>query len=208
MTASITPCWKRNLAREISLNARRLLAPLLALLLPVLSSSAYADGASIKYAEIVPQGANYVINADIALALNPRVTEAIERGIPVQFVAEVTIKAPRWYWLDKTAASETLIYRLSYHPLTRSYRLTAGGLHQSFDNLEAAVATVQRIRSWPVAPVDQLATGTSYNVALRFYLDTDHLPRPFLVSDVGSGDWSINTDWTRWTFLAGPLATP
>ncbi len=204
MTASTTPCWKKNLDRCIGLIARTLLP----LMLASVAAWAHASDASIKYAEIVPRGENYVINADIALRLNARVTEAIERGIPVQFVVEASVKAPRWYWFDKTAAQQSLVYRLSYHPLTRSYRLDSGGLHQRFDSLDAAVATLKRIRSWPVAPVAQLNTGTSYKVALRFYLDTNQLPRPFVVSDLGSGDWSIDTDWARWTFLAGPLAAP
>lgn len=178
------------------------------LLFASLTSLANANDARIKYAEIVPLGDSYVINADIEVTLNPRVTEAIERGIPVQFVLEASIKTPRWYWFDKSAARQSLVYRLSYHLLTRSYRLDAGGLHQSFDSLDAAIATMKRIRGWQVAPIAQLTTGTSYNVALRFYLDTEQLPRPFLVSDMGRGDWSIETDWVRWTFLAGPLAAP
>ncbi len=204
MMAFTTPCWKRHLEHRIDLIARALMM----LLFASLTSLANANDARIKYAEIVPLGGSYVINADIEVTLNPRVTEAIERGIPVQFVVEASIKTPRWYWFDKSAAQQSLTYRLSYHLLTRSYRLDTGGLHQSFDTLDAAIATMKRIRGWPVAPIDQLTTGTSYNVALRFYLDTEQLPRPFLVSDMGSGDWSIETDWVRWTFLAGPLAAP
>ena len=204
MTASITPFWKKHLERYVRLIARRLLP----LVLAVTAALSHAAGVRIKYAEIVLVDGNYVINADIDLVLNARVTEAIEYGIPVQFVVEATIKEPRWYWFDKAAAQQSLVYQLSYHPLTRSYRLSVDGLHQRFDSLDAAVGTMRRLRNWPVAPVDRLTTGISYNVALRFYLDTGHLPRPFLVSDVGSGDWSIATDWARWTFLAGPYASP
>lgn len=204
MTASTTPCWKRHLEPYTGLIARRLLA----LMLAMSAALAHADGVGIAYAEIVPRGDSYVINADIRLTLNARITEAIAHGIPVHFVAEANITAPRWYWFDKSAARQSLIYQLSFHPLTRSYRLSVGGLHQRFDTLDAAIAAMRSIRNWPVAPIDRLTTGTSYNVALRFYLDTDQLPRPFLVSDVGRGDWSLESDWARWTFLAGPLPSP
>ena len=99
-----------------------------------------------------------------------------------------------------------LNYRVSYNAITRSYRLSVGNFHQSFETLDAAVRTMQRIRSWQIAPTTELKAGTSYNVALRFQLDTTLLPKPFQVTAIGSRDWNLATDWLRWTFLAG--ATP
>lgn len=181
----------------------RAVAVLIALVAPPAGA---ADPARISYSEIQLDGSDYVINADIEVGLNPRVEDAIRHGIAVYFVLDATIESPRWYWVDETVVAESLSYRLSYHALTRSYRLAIGTFHQTFDSLDAAVRTMSRVRRWRVAGVDALEAGQSYNVALRFRLDTDLLPRPFKVSALGSRDWSIDTDWTTWTFLAGRTA--
>ncbi|MCB1940041.1 MAG: DUF4390 domain-containing protein [Rhodocyclaceae bacterium] len=203
MMASTTPCCARRHKRPALLR----LLPWSLVLWLFLPPAALAQDAEVRYAEIVADGGNYVINADIALTLNPAVANAIERGVPIHFVAEAAIESPRWYWFDETVVSRVLAYRLTYHPLTRSYRLGTGSLHQTFDALDDAVLTLSRIRHWIITPMRTLTPGESYNVSLRFRLDTTQLPTPFQVSTLGSSDWQIETEWMRWTFLASPLAS-
>ncbi len=157
----------------------------------------------MRYAEIVQAEDGYVVNADIELDLNPRLADAIARGVSLHFAAEFQIMRPRWYWFDEVIAERSLNYRLSYHAITRTYRLSIGNLHQSFDSLDAAVRTMQRIRNWHIVDVDALDPGVSYNAGLRFRHDKSMLPRPFQVTAIGSRDWNLGTDWVRWTFLAG-----
>ncbi|MBT0959958.1 DUF4390 domain-containing protein [Denitromonas iodatirespirans] len=196
-TAFTTRCSKKR--ADLPWRLLRALAMLIALV----ALPAAADPARVRYGEIQLDGNDYVINADVDIELNPRVEDAIRHGIAVYFVLDATIESPRWYWIDETLVDESLSYRLSYHALTRSYRLAIGTFHQNFDTLDAAVRTMSRIRHWRVADADTLQGGQSYNVALRFRLDTDLLPRPFKVSALGSRDWSIDTGWMSWTFLAG-----
>jgi len=178
---------------------RRCLPLAALLLLPLL---ALAEG-GIRYAEIVPSEDGYVVNADVDLELNSRLVDAISRGVSLYFTAEFEIEQPRWYWFDDEVAQRRLDFRLSYNAITRSYRLSVGSFHQSFDTLEAAVRTMLRIRNWQIAPLAALRPGESYNAALRLRLDTGLLPRPFQVTTIGSRDWNLGTDWLRWTFLAG-----
>lgn len=174
-----------------------LLVVLLATSLTVLG-----DG-RIAYAEIVPSEEGYVVNADIDLDLNQRLADAVMRGVSLYFTAEFVLERGRWYWFDEVVAERILNFRLSYHAISRSYRLSVGSLHQSFDTLEAAVRTMLRIRSWQIVPVDELEANVSYSASLRFQLDTTRLPKPFQVTAIGSRDWNLGTDWMRWTFLAG-----
>ena len=169
----------------------------------MLALVAQADEGRIRSAEIVPGDGGYVLNADIDLELNPRLVDAISRGVSLYFTTELVIERPRWYWLNATVVERSLDYRLSYHAITRSYRLSIGTIHQSFDNLESAVRTMQRVRNWQVAEVETLQAGVSHEVSLRFRLDTSQLPKPFQVTAIGSSDWNIGTDWVRWTFLPG-----
>lgn len=175
---------------------------ILGALAALLTITAQADGV-IRSAEIVPGDGGYVLNADIDLELNPRLVDAISRGVSLYFTTELVIERPRWYWFNATVVERSLDYRLSYHAITRSYRLSIGSIHQSFDNLESAVRTMQRVRNWQVAELDTLQAGVSHEVSLRFRLDTSQLPKPFQVTAIGSSDWNIATDWVRWTFLPG-----
>jgi len=200
MTASTTPCYARMHDRLIIAFTRLMITLSL-----FFSPWANASDAAVRYAEIVADDGQYVVNADISLSLSESVVDAIDQAVPVSFVAEASIESPRWYWFDATRASGRLEFSLSYHPMTRSYRLAIGNLHQDFDTLGSALDTMTRIRRWPITPMSTLTPGVSYNVKVRFRLETELLPRPFLVSTLGSHDWEIETDWLRWTFLASPV---
>ncbi|MGQ5487914.1 DUF4390 domain-containing protein [Thauera sp. ZXT1-4] len=195
MTASIT--------RFSASRPERLLAGiLLAALLVLLPWGAQAE-TRMRSGEIVRGDTGYVLNADIELDLNPRLLDAVSRGISLYFTTELVIERPRWYWLNKAVVDRSLDYRLYYHAITRSYRLSVGSIHQSYDDLESAVRTMTRIRNWHVADFDVLEAGVSHEVAIRFRLDTSQLPKPFQVTAIGSSDWNVGTEWLRWTFLPG-----
>ena len=162
------------------------------------------QGASIRYAEIKLGEDGYVVNADIDLVLNWRLEDAIKRGVSLNFVAEFVISEPRWYWLDRRLVGRTLNFRLSYHAITRTYRLSVGTLQRSFATLEDAIADMLSIRNWHIVDADALDNGVSYHAALRFRHDLTLLPKPFQVTALSNRDWSVATDWMNWTFLAGP----
>ncbi|HRP95935.1 MAG TPA: DUF4390 domain-containing protein [Rhodocyclaceae bacterium] len=194
MTASTT----RSCTSVRELLALRLLAALL-VVLPLFARA----GGEVRYAEIVRDAGGYVVNADVELELNPRLIDAVMRGVSLHFAAEFVIERPRWYWFDEVIVERSLNYRLSYHAITRSYRLTIGNLHQSFETLDAALRTMQRIRNWHIVDADALEPGVSYHAALRLRHDTSMLPRPFQVTTLGNRDWSVGTGWLHWIFLPG-----
>ncbi len=143
----------------------------------------------------------YVLSVDFRFDLNTRLEEAVSRGVVLYFVADFELTRDRWYWLDEQLASRSQTYRLSYHALTRQYRLTTGGLHQSFETLGEALRVLRRIRNWLVIDGDSksLVSGEVYQAAVRFRLDLNQLPRPFQISALGNKDWTLATDWKRWS---------
>ncbi|MDB5801360.1 MAG: hypothetical protein JWL63_2299 [Rhodocyclales bacterium] len=207
MTASILRCSK-SLARSTVLllghPLLRLLACVLALWLPAALHADSRGGLSFHYTEIVAVEDHYVVNAAISGAPRARLEELVQAGVSVPFVAEFVLSRPRWYWFDEVIVERVMDMRLSYHALTRQYRLTVGGLHRSFPSFEQAFAALLSIRNWAVADAEQLAAGQSFNAALRFRLDMSQLPKPFQVAALGSRDLDVSTNWARWTFLAGP----
>ncbi|HSD36311.1 MAG TPA: DUF4390 domain-containing protein [Rhodocyclaceae bacterium] len=191
----------------MNMSVRALLLSLLACLallwLPATQAADSRNGLSFHYTEIVAIDDHYVVNATIAGAPQARLEELVQAGVSVPFVAEFVLTRSRWYWFDEVIVERVMDMRLSYHALTRQYRLTVGGLHRSFPSFEQAFTALLSLRNWAVANTDQLPSGQSLNAALRFRLDMSQLPKPFQVAALGNRDLDISTNWARWTFLAG-----
>jgi hypothetical protein len=168
-------------------------------LLPALALAAEID---VVNQQIAASEDGYVVSADFEFELNERLEEAVARGLVLYFVADFEMTRPRWYWLDEKLINRSQTYRLSYHALTRQYRLSTGGLHQSYDSLTAALRALSRLRNWLViekgAEKAGIRAGETYTAALRLRLDINQLPRPFQITALGNKDWSLASDWQVW----------
>lgn len=172
---------------------------LLALLLfvPVL---AWAADIEIANPQILAGDDGYVVSADFKFELTPRLEEAVTKGVVLYFVVEFEMTRGRWYWLDEKLVSRSQTHSLSYHALTRQYRLSTGGLHQSFTTLSDALAVLSRLRHWAVIDKGDkfVQPGESYHSALRMRLDFNQLPKPFQITALGNKDWNLSSDWKSW----------
>ena len=150
----------------------------------------------------------YVVAADFNFEINQRLEDAVAKGVVLNFVLEFELSKPRWYWLEEKAATRMQTYRLSYHALTRQYRVTTGGLHQSFSSLADALLVFSRVRGWLVIEKGDKAVrpGDTYEATLRLRLDLNQLPRPFQISALGNKDWSLSSDWKTWAVTLPPAA--
>jgi hypothetical protein len=177
---------------------------MLLVLLPVL---AWAAEIEIADPQIVVTDDGYAISASFKFELNQRLEEAVSKGVTLHFVADFELTRGRWYWLDEKLISRSQVYRLSYHALTRQYRVSTGGLHQSFPSLSDALSMLSRMRGWMVADKsDALRPGDPYQAALRLRLDITQLPRPFQITSLGNRDWQLSSDWKSWPVILPPLA--
>lgn len=100
--------------------------------------------------QIVAVDDGYAVSADFNFEFNSRLEEAVTRGVVLYFVAEFELTKPRWYWFDEKLLTRSQTYRLSYHALTRQYRLSTGALHQSYATLGEALRMLSRLRNWVV----------------------------------------------------------
>lgn len=171
-------------------------------LLAMLPLMALAAEIEVANPQITASEDGYVVSADFTFELNERLDEAVTKGLALHFVADFEMTRPRWYWLDEKLLTRSQTYRLSYHALTRQYRLSTGGLHQSYDSLSAALRALSRLRNWLVsekgAEKSGLRAGETYTAALRLRLDINQLPRPFQITALGNKDWSLASDWKLW----------
>jgi hypothetical protein len=174
----------------------------LVLWLGLAGGAAQAADVDIRNAVLAPaEDGSLVLSADIRFDLGARLEEAVMRGVPLYFVLELEITSPRWYWFDKVLSSRERVLRLSYHALTRQFRVSSGPLHQNFGSLEEALGVIRRVSHWLAVDRGVLEPGENYEAALRFALDLSQLPKPFQVNAIASRDWTLDSDWQRWGFF-------
>ena len=184
------------------LSCRRLsrLVALAVLLLGIAAAApARGDGIEIRKAALVTAEDGYFLEAEFDISLTHTLEEALNKGVPLYFTLEFELIRPRWYWLNEKLANTRQQYRLGYNALTRQYRVGVGALYQNFGSLPEALAFLSRVRLRDIVEPGALARGSSYTAALRMRLDSSQLPRPFQISAVGSREWSVGSDWHRWT---------
>lgn len=173
------------------------LAALMLLLAPPTGAADERIGVMAVALEQAADGTNgaIVLNATFEFELPQALEEAVQKGIALYFNIEFELYRNRWYWFDRMIASQALVYRLSYSPLTRQYRLARGGLSQPFDSLDEALALMKSVRNWKVMDRAQLSPRDNYGAQVRMRLDVSQLPKPFQVNAITSREWSLASDW-------------
>lgn len=169
----------------------------------MLPAAAQTPPAQVTQLRVERTEEGVLLSAQVRFELSQQIEDALDKGIPMFFLAEATLYRDRWYWYDKRVASVQRHMRLSYQPLTRRWRLqisphpivgTGLALGQSFDTREEALATIQRISQWKLAEAEQVDAQSRYNVDFRFSLDVSQLPRPFQIGAVGQSEWNISAE--------------
>jgi Domain of unknown function (DUF4390) len=117
--------------------------------------------------------------------------DALNKAVPLYFVAEAEVFRDRWYWRDKRVASASRLWRIVFQPLTLSYRVTFGGLSQTYATRDEALAAMRRGVNWRIAEPGQIEDGGRHYVEFSFRLDTSLLPRPMQIGIGGQPDWAL-----------------
>ena len=176
-----------------------ILTRFLALLACFTAAAARADDIQVRETRLRAVEDGLVLDADFEFELTPRLADVVANGVPLYFLVEFELGRRRWYWLDEKAASKKLQLRLSYHPLSRQYRLSSGPLQQNFASLDEALNVLKRVRNWLVVDRTVGFYDADYEAAVRLRLDTTLLPKPFQLSALTSRDLHLETPWKRFT---------
>lgn len=164
----------------------------LALLFVVVFVGAAAAQA-VELQTLQTQRAEGALNLDfvVRVSLPKTVEDALQRGVPIYFVAEAQLLRNRWYWRDERVARLSRSWRIAYQPLTGSWRVGLGGLTQTYPNLSDALSIASRSTGWKLAELSQLDTDKGYYVEFTYRLDTTQLPGPMQFGLGGQGDWAV-----------------
>lgn len=155
---------------------------------------ARAAGVELSAFELVHNDEGVTLNYSVDFELPRGAEEALNKAVPLYFVAEAEIYRDRWYWRDKRVASATRVWRIVYQPLTSNYRVTFGGLSQTYPTRSEALTAMRRGVNWKIADASQLEVGGSHYLEFNFRLDTSLLPRPMQIGIGNAPDWSLQVE--------------
>jgi len=172
------------------------LSVLCVLMLLAAPLAARAEAIALDSFELARTDEGLVLSFSARFELSRAVEDALQKGVPLFFVAQADVFRDRWYWRDKQVNSVTRTWRLAYQPLTRKYRVTFGGLNQHYDNLADALAAVSRTVNWRLADASQLDDGRHY-VEFSYQLDTTQMPRPMQIGIGGQAEWTLRIERVR-----------
>lgn len=187
---SVSAPWRLALGTLLLVAGALLVAP-----------GARAEGITPVSAKVESGLDGYRLDAEFDVRFSPRLEEAVNRGVALYFIVEFELTKPRWYWFDEKPVHLSQTYKITYTPLLRQYRLSAGSAYQNFTRFEEVVAALSRVRGWPVAEAGALAKQGEYQAAIRMRLDTTQLPKPFQLNAVASSDWNLASEWYRWNVI-------
>jgi Domain of unknown function (DUF4390) len=155
-----------------------------------------ADPSALNAFEVIQDDDGVLLSYSLNFELSRSVEDALNKGVPLYFLAEAEVYRERWYWRDKRVAHATRLWRIAFQPLTSSYRVTFGGLNMTYNSQAEALAAMRRTVRWKVAETGQIEPGKHY-VEFNFRLDTTLLPRPMQIGISGQPDWSLSVERTQ-----------
>ena len=178
---------------------RPLIALLLALagaLAAVLPGIGRAQGVDLATLALQRQDGALSLDFSARLSLSKTVEDALQRGVPVYFVAQATLLRSRWYWRDERVSRVNRMWRVAYQPLTSTWRVGVGAITQSYPTLPEALAALSRTSGWKLADAAQIDADSRHYVEFEFRLDTTQLPGPLQIGLTTQADWVLRVERT------------
>ena len=175
-TASSTPC-----SPNPDLFARIAIAALFTALLALLPGLTRAEGVELVHLTTQRADDGLALSFTTRFELGRPAEDALHKGVPLYFVAEATVLRSRWYWRDARVARVDRTWRLAWQSLTRQYRVSTGGLHQSFATLDEALTVLRGLSGWRIAEPKDIEDGGGYYLEFSYKLDVSQLPRPMQI---------------------------
>lgn len=174
------------------------LAVLLALVagLGLLPTRAWAQGIELSSIKVGRSDGGIALDFYARPALSPAVEDAMQRGIPLYFVARATVYRARWYWRDERIATAQRTWRVAYQPLTGHWRVSLDAIGQTAATAQEALAMVSRTTRWKIADLSDVEAGEKYYVEFSYKLDSSQLPRPMQLDLAAQADWRLSVERT------------
>ncbi len=191
-------CWKSALFNAL----RRATISVVGLLL---AAAVHAQNAELEALRVERSEDGLLLSAKVNVRLPNAVEAALDKGIPIHFVAEATVLRERWYWADQRVSETQRHMRIAYMPLTRRWRLNTSSepitnaglgvsLTQHYDTLDEVMSAVGRFSRWKIASATDVEPGARQSLRFQFRLDASQLPRTFQLGSTGQSVWTVGVE--------------
>lgn len=174
-----------------------------AVMLGTLALAAPVMAEGIKITGVQPRlsADRLLLSGTIDFGLTPKVEEALNNGIPLEFVFEVRLHRRRALIWDETARSFSTRREVRYHALAGQYLVTRRGAQTharaGFPSLSEALTAAGNLDDgFTLDP--PLPDGGDYRVGVRVHLDIEALPPVLRPVAYTSRAWDLNSGWTMW----------
>ena len=171
----------------------------------LLSLGLQAQNADLETLRVERTEEGLLLSAKVNFRLPNAVEDALDKGIPIHFVADATVTRERWYWTDQRVGEAQRYMRVAYMPLTRRWRLNTSNepltnaglgvsLTQHFDSLSEVMSSVGRISRWKIASAADIESGGRQSLRFQFRLDASQLPRTFQIGPASQSAWAVGVE--------------
>jgi len=152
----------------------------------------------IKNAELKLVDNTYLLSADSELTFDESIEEAVNKGVPLNFLVEFQLVSPRKYWFDNEIVTTSSNFTLSYHALSRQYLVSHNGHQTSYETLSEAKLELEQIDDWKIFEKSLVEKKQAYKASLVIRLDQSKLPKALQVEAIGSESWDLKSQSFDW----------
>jgi hypothetical protein len=154
---------------------------------------AYIDGVQLSHGD----GGDLVLAFRVKQALDDRILDTLDSGLPVRFTYWIRIENPRKFALDEVLVDLKLVRILEKDNLKDRYRVTLEGSTEAREltDLAEAVAVMSRIEGVGLVPLERLKGHSPLLLKVKAQLQKFQLPfrLHYLFAFVSYLD--VETDW-------------
>lgn len=166
------------------------------------TSAVAADGRF----EVINAGAriadnNWLVDARIDLELSEEALQVLQNGIALHIAFQYQVTSRRRFWPDKLIETRQQNFEVQYLSLTQRYvvRNVNEQSVSSYATLFSALRYLGQVRDFEILGVTPDSVSQRYEFAMRAVLDWEKLPGPLAMLAFWRGDFSLESDWYRWT---------
>jgi hypothetical protein len=177
---------------------------LVAFMCSLFTLPAFANGPGlfeIVNADFRVENEIWVADARADLSLSAEAERALENGVTLTIQYQYMVNRARNFWPDKLIAEPSENIELQYLSLSRRYvvRNTDTGEQESYATMFSALRQIGRVRDFPIIAQSAIDSDERYYISMRVVLSREKLPGPMQVLLFWQGDFSLESEWFRWT---------
>lgn len=146
------------------------------------------------------QDQQLLFDAQLELQLTPRIIDAIQHEIPLQFVTHIKLNRRDQFFIfpyNTELVGINYVTELRYSRFYHRYTLhnLRNGNVEHFNHLNDALKTLGTLAGFRLTNLNQMHSGLRYHIRLKFELSYWTLPAPLLTQALIHPDWRFSSPW-------------